>query len=303
MNYLTTLQLFARAAELGSFSKAAAAFNLKKSSVSRYVAALEEDLGTPLFRRSTRKIVLTDAGHHFYESTARILAELEEARRAVTALSSDPSGVLKIHAPQEFGRRHIAPLLPAFLHQAPGLSVELALGDEPVEQVVAACDVVLNLGELSNSRLFARKLAPNRFVVCGSPQYLGSAGTPRHPSELSRHSCLCLSLPDDHLWRFDTPNATVGMEVEVTGKLRSNSLETLLESVLGGLGLARLPTWLAGELIRRGALQVVLHEYRVFPHNSNIHAVYPERRTLSPKVKVFLEFLAQRFSHPPYWEP
>lgn len=302
MNYLTTLQLFARSAELGSFSKAATAFELKKSSVSRYIAALEQDLGTPLFRRSTRKIVLTDAGHSFYDSTIRILSELEEARRAVGALSADPTGVLKIHAPIEFGRRHIAPLLPDFLAGAPGLSVELHLSDEAVDLVAASTDVAIHIGELSNSRLFARKLAHNRHVVVGSPLYLQHAGVPKHPSELGRHSCLGLNAQADSLWRFDAPGATVGMEVEVAGKLRSNSLEALLEAAVGGVGLARLPMWLVGAMIRDRRLQIVLPDYQVKPRNSDISAVYPERRAVSPKLKVFLGFLSQRLGNPPYWE-
>lgn len=302
MNYLTTIQLFARAAELGSFSKAAAAFNLKKSSVSRYVASLEEDLGTPLFRRSTRKVVLTDAGHSFYESATRILAELEDARRNVVALSADPVGVLKIHAPVEFGRRHIAPSLPDFLSENPGLSVDLTLSDASVDMVTLSTDVVIHIGELKNSRLFSRKIASNRYVVCGSPLYLQHAGVPKHPSELSRHSCLGLNTGGENVWNFDSPRSTVGVEVEVNGKFRTNNIDALLEATVGGVGLARLPTWLASPLIRDRRLQVVLQDYTVIPHNSDINAVYPEKRAVSPKLNAFLNFLSQRMGNPPHWD-
>lgn len=302
MNYMMTIQLFARAAELGSFSKAADAFDLKKSSVSRYVAALERDLGTPLFRRSTRKIVLTDAGQSFYESATRILTELEDARRTVVAISAEPTGVLKVHAPVEFGRLHVAPVIPEFLSRSPGMSVELTLSDTSVDAVAMATDVVIHIGELASSRLYAQRLCSNRYVICASPLYLQDFGVPTHPSELPRHSCLELETNGNSIWCFESLGSTVGMEVEVSGKFRTNSVDALLEAALGGVGIARLPTWAVGPHLKDRRLQPVLRNYTVKPNSCDVFAVYPERRAVSPKLKTFLNFMGKKLGTQPYWE-
>ncbi len=300
LDYLQAMNMLVRSVELGSFSKAAASFGLKASSVSRYVANLEEDLGTVLFRRSTRQLLLTDAGAAFYERAAIILADVEEARRSTSEAAAEPVGTLKLWAPVEFGKLHLSSLLPRFLAASPGLSIDLTLGDSDQDTALPQFDLSIQIGEPADSRFYAHKFARNRYVVCCAPSYFDRAPEPQYPSGLRDHNCLLHSNRD--VWRFGSAKSSVEVAVAVVGNFRSNRLEPVLEAALGGAGLARLPLWLAGRDLAARRLIPILTNYEIVSPDHTIYGLHPEKRSMSPKVRTFLEFLTHEVGTPPFWE-
>ncbi len=300
MDYLLAMKLFVRSVELGNFSKAAASFNLKASSVSRHMSRLEEDLGATLLRRSTRQMLLTDAGAAFYDRAINILHEIEEARGTTRAFAAAPNGNLKIWALSEFGKRHLCGLLPKFMAKTPGVSIDLTLGDSEQQTASVQFDLSIQLGTPNDSRLYAQKLARNQYVVCCAPSYLERAQEPSFPSALREHNCLIHSKHET--WQFGSAKSTVETLVEVDGNFRSNELEPLLSAALAGIGFARLPLWLVGLHLRDGLLVTVLNRYEVISSDNAIFAIYPEHKILSPKSRLFVEFLRGEFGSPPLWE-
>lgn len=294
------MRLFVRSVETGSFSKAAAAYGLKVSSVSRQINSLEQDLGVTLFRRSTRQLLLTDAGSTFYERAITILAEIEQARHATNAMATEPTGNLRLMAPVEFGRLQLSNLLPKFMAQTPGISVDLLLTDPNTGNGFEQFDLSIQIGEPSSTRLYAQRFANNRYIICCTQGYLLRSAEPNVPSELREHNCLIYN--SNANWVFGSANSTVEVSVEVVGNFRSNQFEPVLAATLAGGGLAKLPLWLVGEHLRKGTLRPVLQRYNVITPDSAIYGLYPEKRSMSPKVRAFIEFLMKEFGTPPHWE-
>lgn len=303
MDYFAAMKLFVRAVELGSFSKAALDREVKVSSVSRAVAALEADLGVALFNRSTRGLRPTEAGNDFYERAARILAEVEAARLQTSSLNSRPQGLLRINVPGAFGRRHVVPLLPDFLARYPEVRVDAVLTDATVDLIDAGADVAVRIGALPDSALRARKLAPHRRVLCASPGYVSAHPAVSRPEDLAAHSCLAFTLvqPCD-CWTFERGRDR--LEVPVRGPMRANDSEALLEAALGGVGVALLPTWLVSGEVAAGRLVALLPEWqgKLAPGDRSIWGVYPPKKIVSPKVRAFLDFVEERFGSPAYWD-
>jgi DNA-binding transcriptional LysR family regulator len=302
MDYLAALRLFVRAVELGSFSKAAVDCGAKVSSVSRAVSALEADLGVALFNRSTRRLNPTEAGGDFYERATRILAEVEDARRQTAALNGRPQGLLKLNLPGAFGRRHVVPLLPSFLAAYPLIRIDATLTDATVNLIEAGADVAIRIGALPDSTLIAKRLAPHRRILCAAPGSFGDGAAPSMPADLARENCLMFALAPADRWFFARGDERV--EVAVKGSFRANDSEALLDVAAAGLGLALLPTWLAGEAVRDGRLIRVLPEWEagLAPGDRAIWGVYPPKKVLSPKVRVFLDFVEARFGRPAIWD-
>jgi DNA-binding transcriptional LysR family regulator len=299
MENLTGMAIFARVVEAEGFSAAARQLGLSKSAVSKQVARLEDRLGARLLNRTTRRLSLTEVGAAFYERCARILAEAEAAERAVTRLQAEPRGTLRVNAPMSFGVRHVAPAIPAFVARYPDVSVDISLTDRLVDLVDEGYDLAIRIANLPDSSLVARRLAPARFVVCASPDYLARHGAPAQPRDLARHNCLTYSyaaVGDE--WRLRGPDGEV--RVRVTGTVRANNGDVLRAAALGGLGIVVMPTFLVGDALRSGALASVLPDYRV--RETAIHAVYPHGRHLSAKVRAFVDFLVERFGPQPYWD-
>jgi len=303
MDTLSTMGLFVEATEAGSFSAAGRKLGLAPSSVARSISALEDDLGVRLLNRTTRKLSLTEAGRLYHERARRILAEVEEAKLSVAQLEAAPRGTLRISMPVVFGRLHVAPALPEFLATYPDIRIDLSMTDAFVDLVEEGVDVAVRIGELEDSSLIARKLAPSRRVVCASPAYFERHGIPACPADLARHNCLIYKRPGNRAtWRFRCGKDV--HEVEVKGALHANNADALHEAALGGLGVVILPTFMVGPDIRRGALEVIFRDYQVSPSalDANIYAVFPYSRHLSPKVRALVDFLRQRFGPHPYWE-
>jgi DNA-binding transcriptional LysR family regulator len=301
MDYLTCVRVFCKTAELGSFSKAAAAANLNTPSVSRYIKGLEDDLGVKLFRRSSRRIELTEAGRIFYEKSVALIQDVEATRLAVSDPTSTLSGTLRIHAPGDFGRLYVSPSLPQFLAENPRLSVDLRMvGEEST--VNSDFDVKIITEPADRSNYFVHKIAANRYIICASPSYLNSLPTPRIPSDLADHNCLLQSGSESERWTFGSMRSSAVDEVRVSGNFRSNSVCATLDATTHGLGVARLPVWLAGPLVKSGTLMHLLVSYDVTVAGAGIFGLYAERKSASNKVRGFLECLQRFIGRPPRWD-
>ncbi len=300
MDRLSAIEAFIRVAETGSFSAAAVKLRSSKSAVSRLIGALETELGARLFHRTTRSLTLTEVGRGYLERTTRIVADLDEANRAVTRLQAAPRGLLRVAAPMSFGFLHLAGALPDFLALYPEVSVDVAMSDRFVDLVEEGFDVAVRIGEMQDTSLIARKLAPVRIAICASPDYLAAHGVPQKPADLAHHECIANSnLASSREWRFVDERGKK-TSVSVRGRMNINNGDALRVAALKGLGIIALPTFIVGSDIHSGALVSLLEKY--VPQNATINAVYPHARHLSPKVRAFVDFLAQRFGPHPYWD-
>jgi DNA-binding transcriptional LysR family regulator len=307
MDYLTAMRSFVSAVDLGSFSKAATKEGIKASTISRYVGALEADLGVALFNRSTRWSHLTEAGGAFYDHAVRILADVEGARLATASLNAHPQGLLRINIPGSFSRRHIIPHLKDFLCEFPNIRVDATLTDDTVNLIDSGADVAVRIGALSDSSLVAKRLAPHHGVLVASQVYLAERAAIGQPRDLEDHECLSFALQPKQTWylRRREDLATEPLQIAVGGRLRANDSEVLLGAALAGLGVALLPAWLVDREVRSGQLTEILPAWEgliaLGPERA-IWGVYPPKKVVSPKVRAFLTFLAMRFGKPPYWD-
>lgn len=297
MNNFSDMEIFARVVTAGSMSAAGREMGLSPAVVSKRLRRLEDRLGTRLLQRTTRQIALTEAGQGYFERVTAILASVEEAEAFVSRRSAVARGTLKVAAPTSFGRKHIAPHLLAFLNANPDLAVNLELADDFVDIVGEGFDLAVRIAELSDSSLVARRLARNHRVLCAAPSYLEAHGEPRSIDDLAHHTCMAAANQDP--WRLNGPEGPV--IVRASGRLATNSSEVVHQAVLAGVGVALRSTWDVGEDLRAGRLRVILPQYRASKHVA-IYAVYPSRRFLPAKVRVFIDFLAQLYGPEPYWD-
>jgi DNA-binding transcriptional LysR family regulator len=296
---LQEITVFARIVGTGSLSAAARDLGMSPALVSRRLAGLEARLGVRLINRTTRSLHLTDEGAAYYETCSRLLAEIEEADAAVSAGRADPRGILRVAIPASFGNQHVAPLVPRFAARYPDVQLALSLSDRNVNVVEEGFDLAIRIGDLADSSLAARKLAPNRRVVCASPAYLQRHGTPRAPDDLAQHNCLTAT--DFAMnWDYRDPDGTPG-SVRVTGRYTCDNWEVLRDWALAGLGVALKSTWDVSRHLEDGSLVPLLPGYN-FATDVAIYAVYPHRRHLPAKTRAFIEFLAESFGPEPYWD-
>jgi DNA-binding transcriptional LysR family regulator len=294
-----SIRSFVVVAQRLSFVEAADKLQIDPSTLSRRIRRLEETLGVRLFNRNTRHVVLTEAGTIYLESCLDILTRLDEADATVSSLHTDPRGLLHLTLPVAFGQRHIAPALPEFLALYPRITLELSFTDRFVDVLEENVDVAIRIGKLRDSQLIARKLAPNRRVLCASPGYLDLYGRPEKPEDLEKHSCLIFSL----LATGDTWHLSCGDKqviVPVKGKIRSDNAEALYQAALGDCGIALLATFIVGEDLKSGRLLSVLDEWTT--PETNIFAVFGPGRYIPSKIQVFVDFLVERFRGVPYWD-
>jgi len=308
MDYFSAVRAFVHAAELQSFSKTARDMAVKTSTVSRYISELEKDLGIALFNRSTRGLVLTEGGRVFREHALKALQALDLARQAASSLNSTPQGVLRVTMPSAFGRRHIVPHLPEFMRRYPEIDVDAVITDETLSIIDAEIDVAIRIGALPDSLLTGKRLALQRRIVCASPDYLRRRGMPVMPADLVGHESLRFSLVPDDKWffnRLEGSGAVVEQAVvELQGRLRSDDSEAILSLALDGCGIALLPTWILGGALRDGTLVHALPQWEVHANRqqASIWLLYPPKKTVSSKVRAFIDFYSAMVGEPPYWE-
>lgn len=300
MDSLTDIAVFAQVVDSGSFTAAAERLSLSKSVVSKYVTRLEDHLGARLLNRTTRRLSLTEVGRVFYERSQRGLQEIEQAEAEVSRLQDKPRGTLRLNTPMSFGIMHIAPALPEFHRRYPEISIDMNLDDRQVDVIEEGFDLSIRISELPDSALVARRLAPCRHVIVASTEYLERNGIPSTPEDLVQHNIISYRYQESaREWHFrSSDNRTI--TVPISGNVQMNNSLALREALLGGMGVTRTPTFVVGGDIQSGLLQPVLTSYEIL--EVSIYIVYPQRRHLSPKVRAFVEFLAERITDKPYWD-
>jgi DNA-binding transcriptional LysR family regulator len=286
---LQELQVFVRAAESGSFSRAARELGLSQPSVSRIIGELEARLGVTLLLRTTRRITVTDAGALFLDRAREILAEIEDAEDAARGVDS-LRGIIRLALPVIYGTREIIPRLPKFLATHPLLQVEMAVADARQDLVAEGADVAIRLGKLSDSVFGARKLETLEVMLVASPLYLKARGTPKKPADLASHDCIFGpgNFGRDS-WSF-TRNGTE-TSVDVRGRIHTNSGPGVFASAMAGLGIAMAATVMLAAEVKAGALVPLLRDYKLEP--VDVHAVFPGGPRPSTKVRALVDFLVQ----------
>lgn len=299
MDTIDGMRTFAAVVTEGSFSRAAERLDISPQLASKYVGQLETRLGVRLLNRSTRRLSLTESGRAYYDRVRQVLADIDDMEHAVGDLTARARGTLRINAPMSFGRLHLTQAIAEYQHTQPEVEVDLTLNDRIVDIISEGFDLAIRIGQLEESSLVARRLAPVRLVVCGAPDYFRCRGVPETPAELSEHDCLRYAYASDYdRWRFHRDGKS--HSVRVTGSFSANNGDALQVAALAGKGIVLQPTFIAGEDIRAGRLQIVLNEYQL--PELMAHAVYAHRQYLSAKVRTFVDFLADYFGSPPYWD-
>lgn len=291
------LQLFVRVASTSNISQAGKELGLSPAVASAHINKLEQTLGTRLIHRTTRKVSLTEEGHAFLPHAEEVLASVEAARAAVGAGDAAPMGTLRVTAPASFGLMHLMPALPDFLAQYPGLQLDLRLSDSVVDMVEGGFDIAIRNAELKDSSLIARKLASDQRLLTAAPAYLARHGTPKHPNELLDHQCINIFGLDN--WTFQTDQGI--LKIRTKGQLQTDNGTAMREACVQGLGIAISASWSVYEELKAGTLVPVLEDYPL-ASNTAIWAVYPSSRLLAPKVRAFIDFFAEYYGNPPYWD-
>lgn len=295
---LQEMSIFSRVVVAGSLSAAGKDLGLSTAVVSRALASLEARLGVRLINRTTRRLRLTDEGASYFDACTRILSDIEEADAAVAASSEGPQGTLRVALPASFGHQYIAPLIPVFGERFPRIRLALSLSDSEVDFLEEGFDLAVRIAALQDSSLAARKLAPNRRVVCASPAYLRKLGFPRRPEELVEHNCLLTAFSQTLEYR--DPDGKPGA-VRVSGRYACDNWAVLRDWALAGMGIALKSTWDVRKHLEDGSLVSVCPGY-TFGSDTGIYAVYPHRKHLPAKVRAFVDFLAESFGPEPSWE-
>lgn len=292
MDRLSSMAAFVKAVEMGSFSAAGDSMQMSAQLIGKHVHHLEQHLGVRLLNRTTRRQSLTDFGREFYERCKIILAEVETAENMAAETQATPTGRLRVNAPVSFGMQSLAPKLPGFMKANPMISVELTLANRAVDVIDEGFDVVFRVGQLSDSGLVARPLAPYQLVLCAAPSYLRDKPAITTPWDLQDHECLGFSHTELRThWTFDGPEGKV--IVPVNSRLMADHGEPLLCAALAGLGILLQPVELVRQSLLVGDLVPLLPTYPI--PSRPLHVLYAPDRRLTPKLRSFLDFALKTF--------
>lgn len=292
MSSLNRLLYFNSVVETGSISQTSRIFDVQPSSISRQLAVLEQELGVRLLNKTTRNTGLTEAGHKYYEYSQRIVSEFDEAKRVVNDLQEVPKGKLNISMTVGFGESVVLPLVSTFMSLYPNIEIELELTERVVDLVEENIDVAIRSGRLPDSTMIARQLILNNFLLCASPQYLVSNGTPHSPEDLKDHQCIRYNYSRWKDWFLMAEEKT---KLSLNNAISVNSVNGQKQLVLNDAGLALIPLWAVKNELEDGTLIQVMPEYTFSPYEelSATYAIYLKRDMISPKTRVFLDFLVE----------
>ena len=294
---IATLRTFVEVMRRRSFTSVARVLEAAPSSISRTIAGLESELGVRLFHRTTRSLSPTEAALAYFDRVEPMVAELERAALAAADSSETPRGLLRVTAIGEFALVNLVPLLPEFSRRFPELRFDLVLTDKFLDLVEERIDLAVRLGRLAESSLIAHRLCDVVYVVCASRDYLRSRGRPKTPHDLERHDCLRYPVPGyGARWRFRKGDGDI-FEVPIRGRIVANNGAALVDSAAAGMGVVMLPRWLMAGELRKGTLVELFPEYRATASEFDVAAwmVYPSRSYLPQKVRVFADFLKEKF--------
>lgn len=288
MDKLTSMAIFKRAVELGSFSAVAREMEISQPSVSKHISTLESLLGTRLINRNTRHLSITEAGKEYYDYCLSILDDVSEAEARIRQDQSQVSGMLRISIPTTYGLLEIIPQLWSFLDKYPDLKLDLQLDDHTADLVKEGIDLAIRIGPLQNSTLIARKLGECPRLTVAHPNYLEKYGEPKNLKDLKRHNCLIFTLLSTrNEWYFDTSKGR--QKVTVSGRFSVNNPQVIRAALLAEVGIAVAPEWLIKDCLEDGRLSVILRDYQ--PTAMEIHAVYPARKFVPHKVRYFIDHI------------
>ena len=305
MDKLKAFESFVSVAVRGSLTAAAKAEGVAPAIMGRRLDALEEHLGVKLLVRTTRRISLTHEGSAFLEDCQRLLSDVANAEASVSEGGVKATGHLRITAPAGFGRRHVAPLVPRFRTAHPDVTISLNLSDRVVDLAGEGYDCAVRVGDLPDSSLVSVRIADNRRLCVATPAYLQRHGTPRHPSELVQHDCLTLSSEASQTrgWAFRMPVEVGGTEVihlKPGGPLDCSDGQVLHDWCLAGYGIAWRSTWEVEAEIAAGRLVEVLADFAAPPNG--IYVVFPQRKHMPLRVRLWIEYLKQQYAQPAFWQ-
>jgi DNA-binding transcriptional LysR family regulator len=288
VDLLSSMRTYVAVVDSGSFASAATRLDVSRAMVSKQVQKLEEHLGTRLLNRTTRRLSLTETGRAFHERSVQILSDVNEAEQIAGQMTTMPRGVLRVTIPLSYGQHRLGSIIGAYTQAYPQVQLDIALSDRKVDLVEEGFDVAIRIGALPQSDLIARKLGVAHGIVCASPGYLATHGTPQTPGELSEHACLSYSLSGDGAdWRLESANEHA--IVPVTGPMKADNGDIIRLAAVAGAGIAFQPHFIVGEDTAAGRLVHVLPEWQ--SAEMGIYAVYPSRKHLSAKVRTFVDFL------------
>ncbi len=278
----------------GSLAAAARELGVTPPAVSKRLSQLEERLGVQLLSRTTRRISLTAEGEVYLANARRILADIDDLERQLTQSVADPKGLLRINATLGFGRSQIAPVVSKFCKAYPQVQVQLQLSVNPPPLSEDAFDVCVRFGEPPDARVIARRIAPNRRLLCAAPSYLQRRGIPKSPRDLAQHECICIRHGDEAygVWRLSAGRHEEA--VKLGAGFSTNDGDIAVQWALDGHGILMRAEWDIDRYLRSGRLRQVLENYQTPP--ADIYAVYPQRHQLSARVRVFVDFLVEAFA-------
>jgi len=286
---LNRVSAFVRVVHDGSFTAAAKALGLPKSSVSRSVAQLEQDLGIRLLHRTTRQLHLTDAGTAFYERVSRALGDIDEATNAASDMQAEMSGVVRVTAPVDLGVWSLAPIVARFVRKHPKIRIEVSLTGRVVDLVAEGFDLAVRAGPLRDSSLIARRVGGLESVAYASPKYVARRGVPKELADLAEHECVLFrSTSGRATWSLSREDGTVS-SVEVSGPVATDDMSFVRKAVLAGCGIGVLPTFLCARAEVTGTLVRVLPEWSL--HGAVLHVAYPSNRFVPQRVAVLRDYL------------
>ncbi|WP_316196823.1 LysR family transcriptional regulator [Bradyrhizobium sp. SZCCHNS3053] len=292
MDKLSSLRAFVKVVESGSFAEAGRQLRLSRSAISKYIGELEQSLGVQLIVRTTRHASPTETGQLYFERAVSILAELDAADQAVSQSQAAPRGLLRVNAPMSFGTMRLGPVVADFMARYPELQLQIVLSDDLLDPVQDGFDVTLRIAELESSSLVARRIMSVERVICAAPAYLARHGTPGSPEELRRHTSLTYGfLLTGNQWKLTGRDGDHW--VQPAWSLCVNNAEVLRDVAIKGQGIALIPRFIAADALESGALTAILADYAAPP--LALYAIYPPTRHLSVKVRLFIDFLVERF--------
>ena len=295
MDRLTEMEAFAKVVDNGGFTDAAKKMGLSKSAVSKHVSSLEARLGARLLNRTTRRVSPTEIGLAYYDMAKQVLVDAIEADAMVSSMQIAPRGSIRLAATPDFGGNHLSSALGSFLGQYPEVSVDMVLSNRNLDPVADSFDLVIRVGQQEDSSIMAKKLASTRLQIVGSPAYFETHGMPTRIDDLNQHSLLHYSnQPSGSAWKLESATGEKRI-VRASGNLTANDGHSLLQAAEAGLGIAYLPCFLYHKALASGRLISVLDDLPV--QSQNIYAMYPHGQYTQPKLRAFLDFLAEHFKN------
>lgn len=298
MGQLEDLQVFIRVADTGGIGKAAEQLGIAKSAVSRRLAELEKRLDTTLFSRTTRKIHLTEAGQRCYAYAIRAVDSMNELQAAVAEDVSNIKGLIRLSVPMSFALSHLTPVLDEFMQTYPGIHFDIDVTDRFVDLIEAGLDLAIRIGELKDSTLKAKMIAPVKMFLAASPEYLRIHGTPKTVADLEHHPFLVFRNTTAYPKYKDENGAEHTLNIKSV--ITINSGDLLSQFAIKNYGIVFTPTFISWKEFQSGALVKILPEQYSF--KSQINAVYPNSRFLPKRIRLFIDFLAKKLGENPYWE-